>query len=387
MSVLSYYRQRYKRYMFSTLLFGLIFQGCSSGSSLCVLEEEASSEERPPLKKMKLTSNVVVPSNPTGGTDVNVSAQMVQLDKPQAVGYQKEDENTLKVTKREYELLQEDNAVLRSHIEYLEQQNSALRVRVGIDSSPGSSETSGTSGPSMISGTSSASGISGTSEVAVGVNCGRRVAFGRKEWAQFFNCDVGEEPPLPADIDSILNNHCFFWPNKKVKQTHLLVLIPRRVSGRSFTLNELSKLVRCEHLKDVGTKIWHYDTVVKEALGLQSPTHSYWTLITCDALPLDRYKIDADQNVVLSDSLDEAGYMVPDTLEMATAILAHRIRSDEDIYPEASHSYVRCREHVTLNSPAIVGGMSSSGLQIYNFESFITHHPSAYMGVACSRRL
>jgi hypothetical protein len=219
------------------------------------------------------------------------------------------------------------------------------------------------------------------------VSYASRAAFGKKEWAHFFNCDVGEEPPLPADIDSILDSHCLFWPGKKVRHTHLLVLIPRWVDGRSFTLNGFSKLVRCEHLRDVGTRIWHYDTVVKEALGLQSPAHSYWTLVTCDAVPLDRYKIDASQHVVLPDHLSQAGYTVPGTLEMATAILTHRIRSDEDLYSESSHSYVRCREHVAPQSPAVVGGLSSSGLQIYNLESAVSHYGSTYIGVACARRL
>jgi hypothetical protein len=369
MSVLSYCRQRYKQCMFPTLLFGLIFQGCSSGSGLCVLEEEASSEEWPLLKKIKLTPNVVVPSNPTGGTDVNVSAQMVQLDKPQAVGYQKEDENTLKVTERECELLKEDNVVLRSHIEYLEQQNSALRVRMGIEFSPESSGTSATSG---------------TSE---DVSCSAEVAFGKKEWAQFLNCDVGEEPPLPADIDAILNSHCLFWPDQKVRHTHLLVLIPRRVDGRSFTLNGLSKLVRCDHFENVGTKIWHYDAAVKETLGLQSPTHSYWALVTRGALPVGRYKINADQDVVLSDELNQAGYAVPGTLEMATAILTHHIRTGECLYSDASHAYVRCQERAVAQFPTVVGGLSAAGLQIYDFESAVRHHASTYIGIACSRRL
>ena len=385
MPFLSYCRQRYKQCMFPTLLFGLIFQGCGSGSGLCVLEEEASSEERPPLKKMKLTPNVVVPFNPMGGTNVDVSAQMVRLDKPQAVGYQKEDEedeNTLKVTKREYEALQEDNGVLRSHIEYLERQNSALRVRMGIELSPGSS------GTSLSPESSGTSATSSTSEASEDVSCAAEVAFGKKEWAYFLNCDVGEEPSLPADIDAILNSYCLFWPDQKVRHTHLLVLIPRRVDGRSFTLNGLSKLVRCDHFVNVGTKIWHYDAAVKETMGLQSPTHSYWALVTRGALPVGRYRINADQHVVLSDGLNQAGYVVPGTLEMATAILTHHIRTGECLYSDDSHAYVRCQEHDAASQfPTVVGGLSAAGLQIYDFESAVRHHESTYIGVACSRRL
>jgi hypothetical protein len=380
MFALLYCRQQY---IFSALLFGLMFQACSSGSSLCVLEEEASSEQRP-LEKIKLTPNVVVLSDPTGGTDIDVSAQVAQLDKPRVFGHQKEDQRAPEMGQKACELLQEDNVVLKSHIEYLEQQNEALRVRIGIESSPA---TSGTSDTSATSGTSDTSATSGTSEVSEDIDYSSGVAFGKKEWALFFNCDVGEEPPLPADIDSILNSHCLFWPDQKVKHTHLLVLIPRRVDGRSFTLNGFSKLVRCDHFENVGTKIWHYDAAVKEALGLQSPTHSYWALVARDALPVGWYKINADQNVVLSDHLNQAGYMVPGTLEMATAILAHHIRSGECLYSDASHVYVRCQEHVAPQFPTIVGGLSPAGLQIYDFESAVRPHESTYIGVACSRRL
>jgi hypothetical protein len=198
---------------------------------------------------------------------------------------------------------------------------------------------------------------------------------------------VGEEPPLPPDIDSILGSYCSFWPDQKVKETHLLVLIPRRIDGRSFTLDGLSKFIRCNHLENIGTKIWHYDTTVKRILGLQSPTHSYWTLVTRDVVPLSHYKINADQNISLSDHLNQAGYVVSGTLEMATAILSHHVRSGESLYSDASHTYARCQEHVAHQSPAVVGGLSSAGLQIYDLESAVQHHESTYLGVACSRRL
>jgi hypothetical protein len=370
MSILSYCR---RRYVLSALLFGLLLQSCGSGSSLYALEEEASSEQ-PLSKKAKLTPNFVVLSNSTEEADIDVSTQVVQPDGLQGFGSQKEGECALEVVMRgERELLQEDNEVLRSHIEYLEQQNAALRIRMDIESSPGSSGNS--------------SETTATTETSTDTNYFPEIAFGKEAWAQFFNCDVGEEPPLPANIDSILNSHCLFWPDKKVKETHLLVLIPRRVDGRSFTLNGLAKLVRCDHLEKVGTKIWHYDAVVKKILGLQSPTHSYWALVTRDVLPVSQYQIDADQNVVVSDHLSQVGYTVPGTLEMATAILAHHIRSGENLYSDASCTYVRCQEHVVPRSPAVVGGLSPAGLQIHGFESAVRLHDATYIGVACSRRL
>jgi hypothetical protein len=384
MSILSSFRQRY---IYSVLLFGLLFQSCNSGPSLCAIEEKTSPEQ-PPLKKMKLTPNVVVPSNPTKKVDLDASAQVLKPKKLQELGYQKENQCVLKAKQEELELLQEDKVVLQSHIEYLEQQNSALRVRMGIESSPdlsvGSSRSSDTSRSSATSDTSGSSATSGTSE---GADRFPDIAFGRERWSHFFNCDTGEEPPLPTNIDSVLDSYCSFWPNKKVRDTHLLILIPRRIDGRSFTLDGLSQLTRCDHLENIGTKIWHYDANVKKVLGLQSPTQSYWTLVTRDVVPVSQYIINADQSVSLSDHLNQFGYVVSGTLEMATAILSHYVRSNECLYSDASRTYARCQEYVAHQSPAVVGGLSPAGLQIYDLESAVRYHASTYMGVACSRKL
>src|SRR3981189_1843179 len=56
----------------------------------------------------------------------------------------------------------------------------------------------------------------------------REIAFGKAMWAKYFG-DSGIEPPLPSTIPEILNSRCPFWPDKKVRQTHLLVLIPETV--------------------------------------------------------------------------------------------------------------------------------------------------------------
>lgn len=43
------------------------------------------------------------------------------------------------------------------------------------------------------------------------------IAFGKELRAEYFG-DVGEEPPLPPDIDKILQNPCPFWPGEKSRR-------------------------------------------------------------------------------------------------------------------------------------------------------------------------
>jgi len=67
----------------------------------------------------------------------------------------------------------------------------------------------------------------------LGRSCGK-VVFG----------DIGVEPPLPQNIHEILHNPCPFWPEKKVKDTHLLVLIPKTVNGQLLTLANLKEWIQ-----------------------------------------------------------------------------------------------------------------------------------------------
>jgi hypothetical protein len=107
--------------------------------------------------------------------------------------------------------------------------------------------------------------------------------FGAEEWARYFG-EVGIKPPLPSDIDEILDGPCPFWPGKRVRDTHLLVLLPATVSGEPFGLNLLRKLIRCPQGGGYSTKYRGYDSDVGGQLGARSPMHSYWVLMTRDVL-------------------------------------------------------------------------------------------------------
>ncbi len=56
------------------------------------------------------------------------------------------------------------------------------------------------------------------------------MAFGSVELEKYFG-KVDPAPPLPANIEQILNSPCHYWQDKKVRETHLLFYVPRRVNG------------------------------------------------------------------------------------------------------------------------------------------------------------
>ena len=217
------------------------------------------------------------------------------------------------------------------------------------------------------------------------------LAFGQKEWKQYFG-DVGSAPDLPSDIAAILDGPCPFWPDQLVKDTHLLVLIPATVGGVPFTLNQLEELI--QHPKNGGhsTKYDSYGERIKAQIGEQSPPYSYWLLMTRDVLPESR-KLDATQQKTFLEG--RANYELPTTLETATTILMHYVRTEEYLFKGEPSTYARC--HGLISNPdaahirynIYVGGFDRWGLSIDcpMTGAGMTSYPIISQGVAASRKL
>jgi 50S ribosome-binding GTPase len=211
------------------------------------------------------------------------------------------------------------------------------------------------------------------------------IAFGAKEWEKYLG-DVGPAPALPSDIDAVLDGPCPFWPGKKVRDTHLLVLIPATVDGAPFTLNLLGALIR--HPKNGGhkTEYRYYNDDTKTQLGEKSPDCSYWLLMTREVLEGSRHKSYGDQKDLVAQCAKKTQqpYELPGVLEAAAAILLHHARTGERLLGDDPWTYTRCRDLVAYegtNYPAVVGGFDSSGLNFYYY--FID---LSSLGVVCSRK-
>jgi hypothetical protein len=207
--------------------------------------------------------------------------------------------------------------------------------------------------------------------------------LGEVEWKHYLG-DVGPAPALPSNIGTILDSPCPFWPAKKVRDTHLLVLIPARVDGAPFTLNLLGELI--QHPKNGGhkTEYKYYDRDVKAQFGERSPDRSYWLLMTREVLEGSRHKSYAAQKnlVARCAKKTQQPYELPSALEAATAILVHHACTGERLFGDDPLTYVRCQELVAYqgtNYPTGVGGFDSSGLYVSNFHIHIR-------GVVCSRK-
>jgi len=69
----------------------------------------------------------------------------------------------------------------------------------------------------------------------------REIAVGEKQWAEYGT--VGKSPALPLNIRDILLSPCPFWPQRKVFQTHLLLLVPQAVNGEPLHVQNLKEIL------------------------------------------------------------------------------------------------------------------------------------------------
>jgi hypothetical protein len=206
--------------------------------------------------------------------------------------------------------------------------------------------------------------------------------FGEAEWKQYFG-DVGSAPDLPSHIAAILDGPCPFWPHKKVRDTHLLVLIPATVDGVPFTLNLLGELIQHPSHGGHRTEYRYYNERIKVQIGKESPPHSYWVLLTRDVLPGSRNTGYADQKALVANYARRKSvpYALPSVLEAATAILMHHALEGERLFGDDPWTYTRCPAGMDDRDPAVVGGFGSSGLFVsVSSYDFCTH------GVACCRK-
>jgi len=187
------------------------------------------------------------------------------------------------------------------------------------------------------------------------------IAFGKAKWAQYFG-DIGEEPPLPANIHQILLGPCPFWSGKKVQDTHLLVLIPKTVNGQLLTLANLAQWIQKPKQGNF-TKFATWYPGSNENLSVAS---SYWALMTKDVLEGTLKKSYSDQTKIVSQFAQKAAvpYQPPKLLEAAVCILTEHVSRGARLY---SGVYTKCEEKCkNTHWQMVVGSFGARGLVVFD---------------------
>ena len=198
----------------------------------------------------------------------------------------------------------------------------------------------------------------------------REKAFGKKQWETYFG-DIGIEPPLPTDIRNILKSPCPFFPGKKVRESHILVLIPETVNGKRLNLTLLGELVKAP--KDGKATQYRYiwDEIINDQGINQATPKSHWALMTKDVIPGSRNKSYPDQKKMIADVVEktEINYEVPNAIDALICIFMHHISSGERLFNDNPYTGTRCQESIQ-GYPIYVGGFSPAGLfvSIYDID-------------------
>lgn len=222
-------------------------------------------------------------------------------------------------------------------------------------------------------------------------------AFGAAAWKKYFRVDVGQEPPLPKNIEDILNKQApFLLENEespqRVRDNHLLTLLPAEVNGEAFTLDKLGELILPyfpnNNKQEVGNNSHGYGfysgylTSENRTKPLYSSSH--WLLLPKTILEGSRSKSFSEQKNMLS-AYCSSGYRLPRALEVATSLLSHYVRSGEYLYTHANSqgrwTYTRCSDLDQDGDFLVVGGFELSGLHV---DSNFGDHRSPG-GVSCCR--
>lgn len=203
--------------------------------------------------------------------------------------------------------------------------------------------------------------------------------FGKTQWETYFG-DVGEEPALPENIDEILNSPCPFSGDEsiKVKDTHMLVLVPATVNGEALTLNKLQNLIQYPQNQGHATDYDYYSDATKGKHGDTSVERSHWVLMTRDVVPDSRNKTYQEQKDLVNHYKD---YGLPGALEAAVCILMEHVSSGSKLFGERPLTYTSCTETVGDRYPVVVGGFVPDGLYVYD-----SHFGGDYFGVAALRK-
>jgi hypothetical protein len=192
--------------------------------------------------------------------------------------------------------------------------------------------------------------------------------LGPDEWkAQ--GIEVGEPPPIPASITKkLLDSPCPLHPGEKIKDTHLLVLIPKTVNGEPYTALKLDEL--CATRKGSGDTLMddNWKSWKKQPWASQQQVESEWVLIPKS--DPDPEKVSADKHFRSKDIAAQQNvhenypeYREVKTVELMTAVLLHDLVNG-DPRMRAGWNYLRCVEPNASGGRVCVGFFNANGLVV-----------------------
>ena len=177
-------------------------------------------------------------------------------------------------------------------------------------------------------------------------------ALGAAAWAHLG--DVGEEPPLPENMEAILAEPCPTALGLKrfgttIGETHILVLIPATLNGEKLTLERFKTLLDSRD----GPKITRW---LPGGNGNNHAAVSYWALISKDCIQGSKSKTYAQQKQMVAQLGDR--YRLPKFIEMVFGLYLQEVTHHDNLY---ANSWGRCEEMHSDRYPMACRGFGGGG--------------------------
>ena len=190
--------------------------------------------------------------------------------------------------------------------------------------------------------------------------------LGAAQWEKAFGVDVGVVPPIPTSITkALLNSPCPIEPGKLIKDTHVLMLVPKTVNGEPYSALKLDEL--CSTKKGSGNELiyYGYDSWKGQSWASLAQIASEWVLIPKrdpDPAKVAPDKHFRDKNIAAQDVVHKhySDYREGKVLELMTMALLYDLTHKERLLSD----YVRCEEANASGGRVCVGNFHANGLRV-----------------------
>jgi hypothetical protein len=196
--------------------------------------------------------------------------------------------------------------------------------------------------------------------------------LGTAEWEKGFGVKVGAPPPIPESITpELLKSLCPLHPGQKIKDTHILVLIPKTVDGKPYSGLKLDEL--CASRKGSGDKLIYggWSNWKRCDWAILPQVKSEWVLLPKS--DPDRNKVPENKhfrgkNIEQQEEVYKhyaAEYREAKALEVMTmAILNDLVNGEPRILD--GPNYLRCMEPYASGGRVCVGFFDADGLLVHD---------------------
>lgn len=196
-------------------------------------------------------------------------------------------------------------------------------------------------------------------------------AFGTDKWDKYFGMPIGKIPHLPSDIYEMLNGDDHVNTGNKIKDTHVLVLVPKEIDHTNkdlqkisvYTLGQLAESPKtgsnkakllCIKYEDKKDSVKTLQTAASQLfhLGKLCTAETHWALMTKKAIPYElaiTYWVKGDSPLPLPsyNAKAQSTYYTPNAVDVAACCLLHFAHTGERLFDrDLDSKSILCNEFI-----------------------------------------